>query len=250
MKKVLFCCLLVFAVCINQKVYACSCSGPKDPLGAFNEADVVFVGKVSAKEELADYIYAVTLEVSQTLKGPHRKSIIVHTHMHSKSCGFPFEEGGEYLVYGEKFSLTAFKPADEISVTKCGRTSKLSGAKEDLAVLEGLLSKKPWSNKYPYPYEYDDKLLVRKSHSERFVESSADKWIPAVRMARQVLEEWWPKVAKYEYKDKQYDMISVFESPSIILVVFYPVGLEGLERHVEIRMTKEKFIVLSILPGS
>ena len=109
----------------------------------------------------------------------------------------------------------------------------------------------PWTNKAPYPYENEDKLLVAESYKEMWIESSVEKHPEAVQRAKEVLREWGQNPDKYEYEGKTYDYkIHVSESPNFISVVFLPIGLEGLERHVEVRMTKKDLAVLSILPGA
>ena len=108
-----------------------------------------------------------------------------------------------------------------------------------------------WNNKFPYPYEDEDKQLVTNSYKEKWVESSAEKYPEAVKKAKEVLRDWGQNPDKYEYAGKACDYkIAVSESPNFISVVFLPIGLEGLERHVEIRMIKKDLAILSILPGS
>lgn len=120
----------------------------------------------------------------------------------------------------------------------------------------------PWSNKFPYPYKNDDSSLVNESYSGQWVKIPIEKWPGAVFKAKEVLKEWGQDPEKYEYEGKRYDYkISVSESSSFISVVFYPVGLEGLERHVEVRLRdcsempinskkRKYFEVVAILPGA
>jgi hypothetical protein len=110
----------------------------------------------------------------------------------------------------------------------------------------------PWSNKAPNPYENKDKTLVANSYKEDWAESSIEKHHEAVQKAQRVLSQWGQNAVRYEYKGNLYTYkISVSESPNFISVVFYPVSLAaGSERHVEIRMTKKDYVILSILPGS
>jgi hypothetical protein len=54
------------------------------------------------------------------------------------------------------------------------------------------------------------------------------------------LREWGQNPDRYEYKGNTYEYkIFVSESLNFISVVFYPIDLEELEQHVEIRMIKE-----------
>jgi len=110
----------------------------------------------------------------------------------------------------------------------------------------------PWAKKSPYPYENKDSVLVKNSYEEKWVESPIEKHSKAVQKAKEVLKEWGQNPDKYEYDGKSYDYkILVSESSNFISVVFYPVGLAaGLERNVEIKMTKNDYAILSILPGS
>jgi hypothetical protein len=109
----------------------------------------------------------------------------------------------------------------------------------------------PWAKKAPYPYENKDSLLVRNSYKEKWFESSQEKNPEALQKAKQVLEEWGQNPERYEYERKQYDYkISVSESKNFISVVFLPIALNKTCQQVEIRMSKNDYVVLSILPGS
>lgn len=108
----------------------------------------------------------------------------------------------------------------------------------------------PWTNKTPYPYENEDKLLVAESYKEKWIESSVEKYLEAVQRAKEVLREWSQNPDKYEYEGKAYDYkIHVSESPNFISVTFQPIGLEITSQEVEIRMHKDGLKVLSILGG-
>lgn len=108
----------------------------------------------------------------------------------------------------------------------------------------------PWDSKAPYPY-WDITLINNAYYKETWVESSVERHPDAVQKAKEVLREWGQNSDKYKYNGKSYDYrISVSESQNFISIVFAPIGLEGLERHIEVRMTKHDFVVLSILPGA
>lgn len=145
----------------------------------------------------------------------------------------------EFIFDGGKYGLRAFTgkiKAKPIFITR---------------VVERKEMRSPWAHKAPYPYENEDQLLVANSYKEEWVESSGEKYPEVVRKTKKVLKEWGRNPDKYEYKDNSHGYeISVSESPNFISVVFYPVGLEGLEQHVEIRMTKKDFMIVSILPGA
>jgi len=67
-----------------------------------------------------------TLRVSEVWKGPKQQTVEVSTGADSgMGCGYPFEEGQEYLVYAGK----------GMSVDLCSETKPLSKAGADLALL-------------------------------------------------------------------------------------------------------------------
>ena len=69
----------------------------------------------------------VTLRVSEVWKGPQGQTIEITTEADSgMGCGYPFEEGREYLVYAA---------GKEPSVGLCSETKPLSGANADLEAL-------------------------------------------------------------------------------------------------------------------
>lgn len=111
----------------------------------------------------------------------------------------------------------------------------------------------PWTGKAPYPYVNEDSALVKDAYKGNWAESSIEKHSEAVIRAKEVLKEWGQNPDKYDYDGKSYVYKILFsESPDFISVNFTPVGvgLEGIERHFEIRMTKNGFKVVSIIPGS
>ena len=70
-----------------------------------------------------------TLRVSEVWKGPKQQTVQVTTGADSgMGCGYPFEEGQEYLVYAGK----------GMSVDLCSETNPLSKAGADLALLRKL----------------------------------------------------------------------------------------------------------------
>ena len=94
-------------------------------------------------------------------------------------------------------------------------------------------------------------LLRKSSYDEEWVESSIEENEGPVKKAKEALEEWGQNSEKYEFESKFYDYeIRVFESENFISVTFYPLGLDVTSQEVEIRMTKDGLIILSILQGS
>jgi hypothetical protein len=69
----------------------------------------------------------VSLRVSEVWKGPRQQTVVVDAAADSGSgCGYPFEEGREYLVYAT---------GEDPSVSLCSETKPLSEAGADLGAL-------------------------------------------------------------------------------------------------------------------
>jgi hypothetical protein len=126
---------------------ACSCAAlPGTPQERVREAlsgsTAVFSGAVVDVEEplpattmmegtmafiMGEGTATVTLQASEVWKGPRQQTVVVNAGGNSGSgCGYPFEEGREYLVYA-----TGGDP----SVGLCGETKPLSEADADLEAL-------------------------------------------------------------------------------------------------------------------
>lgn len=113
----------------------CSCIPPAAPREALGQADAVFAGRVVSvterREEDPGHPGGPHLEVrivpQRRWKGAPTDTVVVRTADNSAACGYPFEAGGEYLVYaaGE----------DALRVVSCSRTRLLAQAGEDLAAL-------------------------------------------------------------------------------------------------------------------
>ncbi len=130
---------LVSSVVINsysQTAYACSCMQPLSPNEEMSNYDVVFSGKVidvkdvnldSPSRSSADPIL-ITIEVYNVWKGDKNEEITVKTALTSASCGFPFVENEEYIVY----ATTADDNGKILEVNSCSRTGLLADAVEEL----------------------------------------------------------------------------------------------------------------------
>jgi hypothetical protein len=69
----------------------------------------------------------VTLRASEVWKGPRQQTVTITTEADSSmGCGYPFEEGREYLVYAT---------GEDPSVSLCSETKPLSEADADLGAL-------------------------------------------------------------------------------------------------------------------
>jgi serpin B len=131
---VIFVVALLVVLLPATPVYACSCLPPGAPLAEMAQATAVFAGRVTHIKAPAGAIISsadpvtVTFAVSHVWKGPEESEISLTTARQSASCGFPFQEGQEYLVY-------AGGSAANLSTHLCTRTTSLAHAGEDLAAL-------------------------------------------------------------------------------------------------------------------
>ena len=115
----------VFLV-LPQCAYACSCM-PVSIQRYISSSEAVFSGEV-VEVDKGSQISTVTLRASEVWKGPQRETFEVSTPRDEASCGFPFKEGQEYLVY-------AYTGKQGLEVDLCSETIPLSEAGVDLAVL-------------------------------------------------------------------------------------------------------------------
>jgi hypothetical protein len=131
---------------------ACECKPDSPPHEAFDKAEAVFAGKVVRIEDISfprraawnvlswfgfgrstgPYGYTVTIDVAISWKGVQTKSTQVMTGYGGGDCGYPFEVGKEFLVYGSRNS--------GVLVTSiCSRTNDVSiGVADDLTYLTRL----------------------------------------------------------------------------------------------------------------
>ncbi len=113
----------------------CSCIPPVPPREALGQSDAVFAGRVVSvterREEDPGHPGGPHLEVrivaGRRWKGAGADTVVVRTADSSAACGYPFEAGGEYLVYA--------RGEDALRVVSCSRTRPLAQAGEDLAAL-------------------------------------------------------------------------------------------------------------------
>jgi hypothetical protein len=127
---------LSFLVLLPDCASACSCAvlgSKKQVEWALSHPGAVFTGEVvkidrpsSIKSSLAPE--TVTFRVSESWKGPEGATLEVRTPISGMSCGYPFKEGQEYLVY-------AHGKQQDLKVDLCSGTKALSKAGADLAEL-------------------------------------------------------------------------------------------------------------------
>lgn len=93
---------------------ACSCEGDETVAHALEWADAVFVGKVISEETLhvsrldgeaffPHYVKRYAVEIERPFKNGRLRTgdtVIIYTGMGHGDCGFHFERGGRYVIYG------------------------------------------------------------------------------------------------------------------------------------------------------
>ena len=104
MKNLLFCVILTLWMFSPNDGYACSCA-VQTPQGHFDQADVVFTGKVLEVDNAWGQ-QEVELEVLEISKideeDADEKKLTVYTETSEAMCGYTFEEGGVYMVFANR----------------------------------------------------------------------------------------------------------------------------------------------------
>ena len=117
--------LVIFLFAAAEKSYACSCMVSADPVKkqiqeAFTSSDAVFSGEVIEIKDVPDeYKVVVKFKVVKSWKSAAGKEITVSTMRDSAMCGYSFEMGKTYLVYGSGSK-------ESFSTTNCSRTAMYS----------------------------------------------------------------------------------------------------------------------------
>ena len=130
---------------------ACSCAFP-----TFEEqmrmATSIFTGKVVKTELETEGRTRVELKSINVWKGTTKETIIIYTAENSAMCGYPFQEGTEYLVYatGEK----------ELKVNLCSRTKSVVDADEDLDKLDAARRTGKASKRDPFTDMRGDRMVI------------------------------------------------------------------------------------------
>ena len=117
--------------------HACSCVEPPSVESELERSDAVFSGEVLEVKEQKDFgdfmKKRVLFEVTDTWKGFSESQVIITTGSGGGDCGFEFQVGHEYLVYAVE--STMYSDESELVTIICDRTTELTSAQEDLAVL-------------------------------------------------------------------------------------------------------------------
>jgi len=123
-------------------VIACSCLGPGPPCQAYWNSEVVFTGRALSVarvevdwegQKIPRRLFRFKLEKS--FRGNSDALIDVLTGLGGGDCGYDFELGVDYLVYG---ATVTGKPWVGTSI--CSRTQTVANAREDLEFLRALPS--------------------------------------------------------------------------------------------------------------
>jgi hypothetical protein len=124
---------------LPQVCFACSCLPPGPPLAALAEADAVFRGKVVEMERMSEgnRLLRVKIQVTSVWKGAVTTETLVQTTDNSAACGFPFQIGGDYLIYADTSTADTPNgpPIAPYTAHLCSRTRSIGQAADDLAAL-------------------------------------------------------------------------------------------------------------------
>ena len=138
--------LLVTLACLSvsgERLFACSCGFFRPPCQATWEASAVFVGEVTAIGRVrppADYdpitngpFFATraSFKVAEAFRGELGPTMDVFTESSGMSCGYTFEVGRAYVVYGHR------SRSGQLTTGLCARTKPVGEAAGDLAYLRG-----------------------------------------------------------------------------------------------------------------
>ena len=148
MKTVFYSLLILFASQLNA--YACKCVIPgPDFEEAYKKADYVFIGqcvkaefiKLNGSNPDSSYVVRYTFDIQQAWKGIMKQEILaVDTGIGFGDCGFQFDLGLSYIIYG-------YAEDNTIYTNICART-RLAGfypnrieekAKDEISRLDSIL---------------------------------------------------------------------------------------------------------------
>ena len=133
-------CLVTALLMGGETAQACTCMAPRTAAEAFERSSSVFSGRVTKISlPFLDRIgitrsgnHRVEFAVRKHWKGAQSKSAVVLTRLTGETCGFPFQEGQEYLVY-------VAPGRGDIETGICTGTKSITGAKLEMEQLDQLL---------------------------------------------------------------------------------------------------------------
>ena len=108
--------------------FACKCGPPGTPEEKLDQSALVFRGTVTSigSHDQQGWL-TVIFDVATVWKGPDSQAFTLFTPEDSAACGYPFEDGVEFVVYSW----------DGVDIGRCGRTAPVELAGEDLAAFDG-----------------------------------------------------------------------------------------------------------------
>jgi hypothetical protein len=124
----------------SARVFACTCE-TGFAFAAYAASDEVFTGRIVAiaRDPTSEFQrLIVRVRVAESMKGSAAGEVEV---ISGSICGFPFERGGDYLIY-------ATYEADGLNVYLCNRTRTLSLARVDLSYIVGVSKGRSGANVY------------------------------------------------------------------------------------------------------
>jgi hypothetical protein len=124
---------------VSPRVYACTCINPGPPCQAYWNSQAVFSGTALGVTRVKVEWEGQKMEqrlfrfrVEEVFHGVEGKEVEVLTGAWSGDCGYDFQIGTKYLVYGG-----GVKDKPWIGTSVCTRTRPLSEAAEDLSFIRG-----------------------------------------------------------------------------------------------------------------
>jgi hypothetical protein len=125
-----------------REAEACSCMAPGAACEDYWKASAVFLGRVqsispagSIRSRSAPARRRVTFTVIEAFSGVRKGTLEVTTGSGGGDCGYPFREGGEYVVYANGDA-----PGGPLSASVCSRTREVSRAADDLAYARSVVN--------------------------------------------------------------------------------------------------------------
>lgn len=150
---------LFVSLATADRAKACSCM-VTSPAYQYGTAESVFTGTVT-EIDTVDMHLVVSFRALEIFKGIEPATLVVRTHIHSATCGYPgFRVGEDFLVY-------AFEREEGGLFTHlCTRTAPVENAGEDLTWLRSLGSGSVYipieeGNAWTFRVAPADKLTIR-----------------------------------------------------------------------------------------
>ena len=128
------------AVSAANRVFACRCASGF-AFAAYSQTDEIFTGRILSitRDPTTEFQREIVrVHVLDTLKGTAAGEVEI---VSGAVCGFPFEQGREYLIY-------ATYETDGLNVHLCNRTRTLDLASVDLSYIAGMSEGRSGVNVY------------------------------------------------------------------------------------------------------